>query len=1199
VRRILALLVPLAVLVMAAPAHACSRDDTTYLDAFLDAGCLEQPLTSTTLDAFGGLRLTTNGTPETRSWDSETDFGATLGQSTLAVDGTGAAARLLLSETAFPLAHDAASPVLGPPAATAPDSENVDDPAVVKVGPQWVMYYTGTPEDGGAPRILRATSPDGKVWTRTGPVLAGTPGTWDEHGVHGAEVLYDPTDASSPFRMWYSGRGDVFGAIGHATSPDGITWTKHPAPVLDHGQPGSADSFAAADPSVLKDGDTWKMWYTGDDSSKKRIAYATSQDGVAWTKGGKVISPEDDGVSANVEFGAFAPTVWKDGNQFRMLLAGRKLVGGDVFQTKLMDTRSANGVDWDGPSPALNPSGTDSKFDFSNLDSPEVVADGSALKLFYSGNTVDANGNFHTRIGLAESPSGGSFGKFNGAQTGGSVLDVAPGGTRFDSRQASGLSVIAPAGGLADPKYLGAYWGTRGSDFEPRIGLATSGDGSAWTKVDGPEVGASTLEPGTGQAFDVDGQRDPWLLEDGGDTRMYFTGLKGGVHSIGYATGAGTPLVFSDPANAAAFAGDGSGFDSAGVAHPSVVKDGSSFVAFYTGIDGSGNTAIGRAVSASADLSAAVRGAGAVLSPTTGTFDAAAVKDPVVVLAGPNDWRMLYTGVEVVEGTRIERVGYATSSDGQTWSKQGLLLNPSQAPHAYDERGVQPTGVVATGADVQVFTSGIDETGRTRGGHWLPAAAGVDRLATGWATYQFGGPDSSVRDFRSLARTQTGDVDVWVSFLQPYSSAGKEFWSAYLPLEVNPATLNFLLTVRAVRWQARLSDPASSPALDRLDIVHAPVSFSAAGSATTTPITPPAGKQVTRWTSIATEWETFSPAGATGGSAGTVHVLDGASGAEVASGALGATVDLAGLSVAEHPTLKVRLDLTSDGQSTPLVTLLKLVYNQEPVPPPPPVLTLTAAPAVVVFGAPVTLAGTLTGPAGPLGGAAVKLFDAAAALPDAVTDPAGAYSATAIPQANTVYRASFPGGAADVTAAVQVKQAVTLKVVRKGTKGTFTGTVGPAHPNLPVVIQRRSGTTWSTFATFRTGATSAFTGTKKLKRRTKYRFRAVTSADADHLGGESTEVLVERQRVTLKVSASGRKATFTGVVKPRQRTGTVVIQALKAGKWVKLGKAKLTRRSTFKLVKKMARGSHKVRARRAANRFYFGGTSATKTLRVR
>ena len=241
-----------------------------------------------------------------------------------------------------------------------------------------------------------------------------------------------------------------------------------PLPVLGHGVAGSADSFSAADPSVLKDGSVWKMWYTGDDSNKKRIAYATSTDGMTWAKGGKVIAPEDPGVSANIQFGAFAPTVWKTASGFSMLLTGRKLVGGGVFQTKIMETTSTDGLVWAGPSPALNPSGTNTNFDFSNLNSPDLLYDpgtSSVYKLYYSGNTIDANGNFHTRIGLATSSNGTSFNKFNGSQTGGSVFDVGPAGVAFDARQASGVSAAAPAGG--NPKFVGFYWGTRGSDFKP------------------------------------------------------------------------------------------------------------------------------------------------------------------------------------------------------------------------------------------------------------------------------------------------------------------------------------------------------------------------------------------------------------------------------------------------------------------------------------------------------------------------------------------------------------------------------------------------------------------------------------------------------------------------------------------------------------------------------------------------------------
>src|SRR5262245_989261 len=381
-----------AAMLMAPLSQACSRSDTLFYETFLDLSCLQQPLVNTTLDAQGGLRLTTNGTPGTTAWDTDADFtngvthqGVTfppVGVGTLSRTGSGPAATLTLPTTLLPLTLDAANPILGPTASTALDSDNVDDPALAKIGSTYVMWYAGTPEDGGPPAIFIATSTNGTSWTRGNggaPVLQGSPLSFDQDGVYGPDVVYDPADPAAPYRMWYSGRAGVFGAIGYATSTDGVSWVKYPGQgqlplaVLTHGPAGSADSFSAGVPSVLKDGTTWKMWYTGDDSSKKRIAYATSTDGVNWAKGGKVIAPEDPGVSANIAFGAFAPTVWKTGSTYSMLLTGRKLVGQGVFQTKIMGTSSSDGVTWAGPSPVLNPSGSPQNFDYSTLNSPDVL----------------------------------------------------------------------------------------------------------------------------------------------------------------------------------------------------------------------------------------------------------------------------------------------------------------------------------------------------------------------------------------------------------------------------------------------------------------------------------------------------------------------------------------------------------------------------------------------------------------------------------------------------------------------------------------------------------------------------------------------------------------------------------------------------------------------------------------------------------
>jgi predicted GH43/DUF377 family glycosyl hydrolase len=1125
---------------LAAPssAYACSRDDSNYYETFVDTTCLQQPLTNTTLDALGGLRLATNGNPLTSTWDTDADFNnginyqsllfPPVGVSTLHTTGTGAAATLTLPSTSLPLGPDATNPVLRPTASTVGDGDNVDDPTVVKVGTTYYMWYTGYPEDGSAPAIYLATSVDGTNWVRGNSgkaVLQGTAGAFDADGVYGADVVYDPTDVIAPYKMWFSGRGGAFGGIGYASSLDGLTWTQYggstPLPVLDHGVPGSADSFSAADPSVLKDGSTWKMWYTGDDSNKKRIAYATSTDGMTWAKGGKVIAPEDPGVSANIQFGAFAPTVWKTVAGFDMLLTGRKLVGGGIFQTKVMETTSTDGLVWAGPSVALNPSGTNTNFDFSNLNSPDVLYDpgtSSTYKLYYSGNTIDGNGNFHTRIGLATSNDGTSFAKVNGALTGGSVLDVGTAGTAFDARQASGVSATLPGG--SGPKLVGFYWGTRGSDFLPRLGEATSTDGSAWTKVTGTSIGGSVLALPGGNKFNSGGERNPSVLFDSGNYDLYFTALdSSGASSIGYAT---TPALagtnqpdnanWSSPATQILSAG--TGFDSSGVSHPSVIKDGATYVMYFTG-DSSGALSIGRASSTTAGGSFA--GDSQILTPgATGAFDAAGVKDPVVVKLGATDYRMLYTGVDA-DG--IERVGYATSTNGSTWTKQGVVLNPSMTPFAADESGVEPTGMLVDGATLDVWTSGIDRTGRTHGEHAttpFPTTSGT--LPSGWATYQLGSSATTIEDFRQIARASTGAVSLRVSFLQPYSGGGNDFWSQYFPITVSSPSeaLNFLLTVHAVRWRAQLTTPSSTPSLDTVQLTSAPVSFASSGSANSNPIGAPPGRIVTAWGSLTVDTSSFSPGGSGTGS-GTVQVLDATSGTQLANQPLNTggttTVDLSAISATTHPTLEVAFALQSSGQATPLVHSFTVSYTSQAA---VPALTLVASPLKVVFGGSVKLSGLLSQGGAALSGKPVSLaaepfgISTFKSVASAVTDSSGAYSTTTKPIKQTVYQASAAGAATPPTVIVKVAQRIKLLVRRSAVRVYLQGSLAPKKRRQTIVIQVRVGKRWHKLARIRTSKRSTFKLVRALKPGHPYKFRATTAAYPGLLGGTSRIVTLRK-----------------------------------------------------------------------------------------
>ena len=144
-----------------------------------------------------------------------------------------------------------ANPVLVGGSAGAWDSGLTFPDTVVATEGAYVMYYTGSfaftnPLTGM--QIGRATSPDGITWTKyndpntpsgpfaeSDPVLdLGPPGSWDANIAWAGAVR--ETDAG--WEMFYAGnRSPGSGLdIGHATSPDGIHWTKSSAnPILEHG----------------------------------------------------------------------------------------------------------------------------------------------------------------------------------------------------------------------------------------------------------------------------------------------------------------------------------------------------------------------------------------------------------------------------------------------------------------------------------------------------------------------------------------------------------------------------------------------------------------------------------------------------------------------------------------------------------------------------------------------------------------------------------------------------------------------------------------------------------------------------------------------------------------------------------------------------------------------------------------------------
>jgi len=204
------------------------------------------------------------------------------------------------------------------------DDVSVETPCILYDGDIYKMWYTGY---GGSPamnRIGYATSSDGLVWEKAddvNPVLAEGPLPWDNSGVWNPTVLYD----GQIYKMWYAGYNGITVQIGYATSPDGITWTKADSinPVLGTSPGGYWDDAGVFDPRVLLTDSTYQMWYMGYDGTRGRIGYATSYDGITWNKADSVNPVLQQG-----PYGSFdertvrAPWVLLEGSVYKMWYVG-------------------------------------------------------------------------------------------------------------------------------------------------------------------------------------------------------------------------------------------------------------------------------------------------------------------------------------------------------------------------------------------------------------------------------------------------------------------------------------------------------------------------------------------------------------------------------------------------------------------------------------------------------------------------------------------------------------------------------------------------------------------------------------------------------------------------------------------------------------------------------------------------------------
>ncbi len=165
-------------------------------------------------------------------------------------------------------------------------------------------------------------------------------------------------------------------------------WTKHPEPVYS-----SPDSgFAASDPSVFREGNTYYLYYTDVDNrvGATIISLATSQDGLEWSHQGRLLEANKATWDAALETAA----IWKEkGKPYHLFYIGYKPeeyppVGHYPADLGVALSENAEGnFEKPNDAPLLKPSST--WYDSDMIASPDIIKVGKTYYMVYAGHCYE------------------------------------------------------------------------------------------------------------------------------------------------------------------------------------------------------------------------------------------------------------------------------------------------------------------------------------------------------------------------------------------------------------------------------------------------------------------------------------------------------------------------------------------------------------------------------------------------------------------------------------------------------------------------------------------------------------------------------------------------------------------------------------------------------------------------------------------
>lgn len=295
-----------------------------------------------------------------------------------------------------------------------------NDPTVLKEGNTYRMWLSGgDPKDLSRIKVevYHATSPDGLKW-KIDPqpvVRAGAAGAWDDLRIETPAVV----KVGNTYHLYYSGMNvegskTAVGGTGHATSPDGIHWTKDPANPVITSQPDKLKwgYRGAGEPGVVYDPRTGLIYLyylamrfsnDGKENGQIGVLLATSRDGSKFTHHVDEKGERKPALYRKIDtfkgswYGYMTPSavITKDG-LFHIFAS---TYGPNIPKyDSLVHAVSRNGTDFE---LAEAPIFVHGKGDWKDeqVQSPTVIEDEGQLKMWFAGES--RKGGYHYSIGYA------------------------------------------------------------------------------------------------------------------------------------------------------------------------------------------------------------------------------------------------------------------------------------------------------------------------------------------------------------------------------------------------------------------------------------------------------------------------------------------------------------------------------------------------------------------------------------------------------------------------------------------------------------------------------------------------------------------------------------------------------------------------------------------------------------------------------